>query len=143
MSKIIKLNGIRKRTMLCRIKEPRGLMAVMMCSITKEQEEELDEKQSIVINNTTVDIDRIYCYGQIDINNEEDRRYIERFNLVDQDTGGIIYSDYDYETGIAPVIDNKTMIYSTFKPIKWFKYNHLLIGKPERIIVFKCFSHEL
>jgi hypothetical protein len=74
----------------------------------------------------------IYLYGEVDLNNEEDLELIENFNLIDS-TGGRIYSNFDYKDGKFTTIDGIAKQYTTWNPVLWFSYCHVLIGKPKRI----------
>lgn len=78
----------------------------------------------------------IYLYGEVDFNNDDDLDLIERFKLIDED-GNWIYSNFDYEKGNFTTIDGIAKDYPTWNLINWFKYCHVLIGKPQRIIVYK------
>lgn len=78
----------------------------------------------------------IYLYGEVDFNNNDDLDLIERFKLIDED-GNWIYSNFDYEKGNFTTIDGIVKRYPTWNLINWFKYCHVLIGKPQRIIVYK------
>lgn len=140
--KKINLLGIRKRAILCRIKAISVVDLVVMQPITKEDEEYIDENEEIVINNNTVIKHNIYCYGEINLSSVDDVEYIKKFNLIDSEEGGIIHSNFNYEEGCAE-IEKVAKTYPTFNPIDWFKYNYCLIGKPERIIIYKCKKEDL
>ena len=138
MPKIVKLFGIRKKAILCRIKYLGDYVYTVMREITDKQEQELDDLESINIDNKVVTKEDIYCYGQIDVNNEEDINYIKKFNIINLDSENSIHSGYDYEKGEVVIENNIAKKHSTWNPIEWFKYNYLLIGKPKRIIIYKC-----
>lgn len=141
--KTLKLNGIRKRAILCRSNDVVKAVVVMI-PITEEQEKEIDDNGYIDINNLRVAANNIYCYGSIDINNKEDADYIKKFDLIGKsDDDNYIHSRYDYEKGIVKFDGKIAKTYPTSNVIEWFKYNHLLIGKPERILIYKCKTHDL
>ena len=73
---------------------------------------------------------------------EEDEQNIDKFSLLDTDNGGTIHSNFNYQEGYA-LIEGIAKTYPTFDIIEWFKYNHCLIGKPTRIIIYKCKKENL
>lgn len=82
----------------------------------------------------------IFLYGDIDINNPEDLSLIEKADIITQkiNQAANIPSDFDYETGY--VYANNEDIYKThdtWNKIDWFKFNHCLIGKPSKIIIYR------
>lgn len=66
----------------------------------------------------------------------------KKFSLLDTDNGGTIHSNFNYQEGYA-LIEGIAKTYPTFDIIEWFKYNHCLIGKPTRIIIYKCKKENL
>lgn len=141
--KTLKLNGIRKRAILCRSNDVVKTVVVMI-PITEEQEKEIDDNGYININNLKVATNNIYCYGNIDINNDDDAETIIKFDLIGKgDDDNYIYSGYDYEKGIVVFDGNVAKTYPISDRIEWFKYNYLLIGKPERVLIYKCKQHDL
>lgn len=149
MEKEIKLFNIRPTgMMLCRIDGLKGKFNVFIESITKEQEERIDKselykgnKEYIRADGTIINGNSIYMYGEVDLSNDDDLDIIEKFNLVDDNS--IIYSNFNYDKGIATTVDYKIKTYNTWNPIKWFTYCHCLIGKPKRIIVYKVRSKHI
>lgn len=77
----------------------------------------------------------IYLYGEVNFDDDNDLDLIERFNLIDEN-GNWIYSNFDYEKGNFTTINGIAKRYPTWDLINWFKYCHVLIGKPKRIIVY-------
>lgn len=115
---------------------------VVMEPITEEQELRIDKSAKYYgaiqferKDGVIVAAKDIYLYGEVDFNND-DLDLIERFKLIDED-GNWIYSNFDYEKGNFTTIDGIAKGYPTWNLINWFKYCHVLIGKPQRIIVYK------
>lgn len=130
--------GIRKKAILSRIKSINVDDCVVMRSITKEQEEELDNTESTTINGNKITRKSIYIYGEIDINNKSDIDTINNLRLLNEgDSGNTIPSNFDYDKGVVEYNDD-IKYYPTWNPLKWFKYIHCLIGKPKRIVVYQC-----
>lgn len=126
--------------MLCRIKGLSGSFVVYMQAINEDQEKELDkhEATSIMIDSNTilpVNKEVIYCYGEVDPNNKEDAAAIERFNLIDSN-GNSIHCSFNYDLGNATYTD-RPKFFTTTNPLLYWKYAYTMIGKPERIIVYK------
>lgn len=115
-----------------------------MEAITEQQENRIDNSKTYYGNirferydGTIVQAEDIYLYGELDFNNPEDIHNIEYFNLINPD-GEWIYSNIDYDKGNFTTIDGIAKQFQTWDALKWFKYCHILIGKPKRIIVYKC-----
>lgn len=118
-----------------------------MESITDKEEQRIDkapkyygEIRHVRSDNYIVPAKDIYLYGEVDFNNQDDIDSIRRFNLIDTDYCGcnFIHSNFDFDKGCFTTIDGIAKGYSTWDVIKWFMYNYVLIGKPKRIIVYKC-----
>lgn len=129
--------------MICRSKEFRNPYNVYMETITEQQENEIND--SIDQNNNLYFIKDnkviakgkdIILYGKVDLDNPQDLYYIKKFDLINEENS-LIYTNLDFNTGDVQAVDGKIRKCHTFNPIKWFKYNHLLLGKPERIIIYK------
>ena len=129
MEKKVNLLGIRKKVILCHTKSLAGVTYTVMRPITEEDEQNLDKKD-------------IYCYGEINLSSNDDVEYIKKFSLLDTDNGGTVHSNFNYQEGYA-LIEGIAKTYPTFDIIEWFKYNHCLIGKPTRIIIYKCKKENL
>lgn len=143
MAKVIKLLGIRQKAILSRIKVMGNNVFTVMLPLTEEQEKVLDRDERIEIDNKIITKDNIYCYGEIDVNNPEDIAYIKKFNIINLDSSNSVYSNYDYDTGEVIVEGNVAKTHDCYDVVKWFKYNYLLIGKPNRILIYKCKKEEL
>lgn len=143
INKTINLFGIRKKVLIFRSKSIHDRYDVYMEAITKEQEDEIDNSidednnLSFYKDNKLIAFGKsIILYGVVDFNNPIDIKQIQKYNLIN-DNKAIVHSGLDYDTGEVVRVDNQFRKYCTFNPVKWFKYNHLLLGKPERIICYK------
>lgn len=142
MEKKVNLLGIRKKVILCHTKSLAGVTYTVMRPITEEDEQNLDKWECINVDGKRIDKKDIYCYGEINLSSNDDVEYLKKFNLLDTDNGGIIHSNFNYQEGYA-LIEGIAKTYPTFDAIEWFKYNHCLIGKPARIIIYKCKKENL
>lgn len=139
MRKTYNLLGIRKKAILCRTKVMGIDVYTILRPITEKQEQQLDEEEYIDFDGTIVDKSNIFCYGEFNVNSEADLDYIEKFNIIDYDGHNMVYSNYDFDNGTFTTNENGTPeLHDCYDAIHWFKFNYLLIGKPKRIIVYKC-----
>lgn len=128
---------------MCRINKGKEIYAVYIQPLSESQEHELDTKEQVFIRTNKSDDgfvvkrENIYCYGEIDLSNDEDIAAIERFNLINSD-GASIHSNFNYELGIATYnASENPKFYNTHDHILWYKYCYTIIGKPKRVIIYK------
>lgn len=143
MVKVINLFGIRKKAILCRTKTMGNFIYTVIRPITEEDEKTLDSDEQIVIDGNLINKDNIYCYGEFNIDNPEDIEYIKKFSIINFDENNSVYSNYNFKEGTVTIEGNIAKTFSCYNVVKWFKYNYLLIGKPNRIIIYKCKKEEL
>ena len=148
--KTINLLGIRQRAILHHFDGSKGKEVVIMKAISEEEEIEIDNSDAgggvkfyhDDFTQRIIPATDIYMYGEIDFNNKEDKDLIKSYNLVDDHLmSSWVYSDFDYEHGTFTTKDGKVKAAPTSDPVKWMKYNHVLIGKPKRIIAYKVKAH--
>ena len=140
----INLLGIRQKVIICRIDSINGKYNnVYIEPITEEQEIKIDNAEKYyneiryeLKDGTIITSKNIYAYGEINIEDVNDINQIKSFNLINSD-GGRINSNFNYDKGCCTIKDNIATYYTTWNPIKWFKYCYCLIGKPNRIIIYK------
>ena len=141
--KTLNLLGIRQRTILCHFNNIAKDIAVLI-PITDEQVKEIEENEKIIINDKLITRENIYCYGDIDLTNEEDVEFIKKFNLINDDySSNVVYSNFNYEKGNVEYDGPVPKQYSTNNIIDWFKFNYMLIGKPKNVLIYKCRKHDL
>ena len=143
MAKVVKLLGIREKVILSRTKNLGNYIYVIMKPITKEDEKTLDNEEELNINGDIVTKDDIYCYGEFDVTNPEDINYIKKFNIINLDNNNQVHSNFDFELGEVIIEGTIAKMHDCYDVVKWFKYNYLLIGKPNRIIIYKCKQENL
>lgn len=118
---------------------------VVMTSISKEEEDLLDEGKDIKIdrgNRTfTVQAKKIYCYGEVNFNNgSNDLAEINTFNFLehlDNFTGACICSDYDYKNHECHSPIKQYRYTHTWQPARLCQYAHGCLKKPKRIVLFR------
>lgn len=120
---------------------------VVLAALTQEEEDEIDRfhgnygfyrynKDGVVI----AERDNIISYGEFNPDDKEDIEFIRSKNYIKRDGDVIIPSNYDYETNEVIIDTKKTKVMMntiTDNPVDWFLYNHGLINKPKRIIIYK------
>lgn len=120
---------------------------VIMEAITEEEEQRIDkapkyygEIRHVRSDNYIIHAKDIYLYGEVDFSNKEDIKNIERFKLIDDDYNACnwIYTNFDFDKGCFTTIDEVAKGAPTWNALRWFMYNYVLIGKPQRVIVYKC-----
>ncbi len=132
----INLLGIKKQAILCHFEKVCDL--AVMKEITETDEKNIDKGLRFNTGTQFIKRDKIILYGEIDINNENDIKLIKNKNLMFPEiVSNIVYSTFDYKSGIAAPINNVYKMTIEVDPVKWFMYNYCLIGKPKRIIVYK------
>lgn len=138
--KIYNLLGIRKRTLICCIDK----QIVFIEPITEQQETRIDNSYKYfgairyeINKDVIIEAKDIYLYGELNFTKEEDVNALLKYNLIDDNNGFIIKSNFDYENGCFTTIDKVARQYHTWNVIDVIKYCHCLIGKPNRIIIYK------
>lgn len=143
----INIMGIRSKVIMNR----QGTDYLVMEPITEEQEKELDLRQEIngevhFITDKGVYIRAkdIFLYGEVNINNVADLNLIKSSDIIIQEVNmaANVPSNFDYKTGF--VYSNRDGIFKThdtWDKELWFKFNHLLLGKPKRIIIYRIFKN--
>ncbi len=145
------LLGIKKQSILYRSNvKNKNKYVVIMEGITEKQEYDIERFAKYYgqimykrNNNETIYAKDILLYGKIDLNDENDIRYIERFNLINEDNNqNWIYTNLDFNTGIVTTINNKLIGIGICDCIEWLEYNYILIGRPERVIIYKHYINK-
>lgn len=134
--KTINLLGIRKRVVLSHFKD-KVQMAIVMEEISEEDETAIDEHKIFETSvKQIVSKDSVVSYGELDFSKEQEINYIA--DKIDIGDNSYIYSNFDYDEGVAYANDeNKIMQYPTSDAKLWLKFNHCLLGKPKRVIIYK------
>lgn len=128
--------GIRKQ-MVLRPSNSIEEKVIMVKPITLEEEKNIDKlKQYRHKNFITNDV---ISYGVFDI--ESDLEFIRYKNFINDKPMGSsnwIYSNVSKDGKVYTNEDGIIKMYPTLDAVKWFLHCYNLIGRPERIIIFKC-----
>ena len=134
--------GIRSSVVLNKFKSD----YLVMEPLTEEQENQIDisgeveDEMYFIKDGHRISAKDIFLYGQIDINNQDDLLLLKEYPIITPEINGAanIPSNYDYETGyVYSDKDDIFKCHDTWDKINWFKFNHLLLGKPERVIIYR------
>jgi len=93
----------------------------------------------------------IYFYGDIDLTKKDDIDHIRNYNIIQADHLGMVYSNFDYESGTyeqsnifnGVEYEPQSLWGPCIDPLLWFKYNHVLLGKPNKVVVRNASYDEL
>ena len=139
----INIMGIRSKAILNRTSNN----YLVMQSITEEEELAIDNAMDsddivrfVLEEKYIIPTRDIFLYGQVDITKDSDCSIVKNSKIITEEINNAanIPSNFDYETGdVYSDEDNIFKCHDTWNKLDWFKFNHLLIGKPERIIIYK------
>lgn len=118
---------------------------VLMFPITKEQEDSIDNGETINITTKErvfrINSSNIYCYGEIDFTTDSDDYInLETFNWTDFCENEIHVPDnYDYNNHYCYTnrLNKRYQTIGTFDPARIAQWKHALIGKPKRVMIVK------
>lgn len=139
----INIMGIRSSVILNRFKTD----WLVMEEITEEQEKQIEARKKcyddgfyVTKNNIKVSDKDIFLYGEIDVTAHDDLELLRDAEIITQNVNQAanIPSNFCYETGfVYPNKDGIIKTYDTWNKIAWFTFNHLLLGKPKRVIIYR------
>ena len=124
--------------------EGKPVKSTIMIGINEKEEESIDNigGNSIVFTRGNqkfiVTKKDIYCYGEIDFDDDETLDLIDRFKFLNylEERGVPIYSNYDYNTHSVSNETRFPLWTETWSPLTLMKLAHGYIGKPKRILLF-------
>lgn len=88
-------------------------------------------------NNIIAKNNNILLYGEVNLKSDDDINLINSLNIIDEEKGNYIYSNYNFNTKEVTTINGIIKKYQTFKPLLWFKYCYSLLDNPQRIIIYR------
>lgn len=119
---------------------------LVMEAITEEQENAIDvsaemgDEMYFMKGKHRIPARDIFLYGSININNKEDLMLLKDYDIITPNVNQAanIPSNLDYETGyIYSNNEDVFKFHDTWDKIEWFKFNHVLLGKPDRVIIYR------
>ena len=142
--KVWSILGTKRRAILSHFKDSFCGYSIVMEAITEKEEKRIDKSpvyydslRHELKNGIIIEGKDIYAYGQIDFTKEEDINLIKRLNFTYEGGNNWVETSFNYDDGTITSIDGISKGSVTYDPVLWAKYNHVRIGKPERIIIYK------
>lgn len=129
---------------LCRNKTNVRTVEVVMTHIDEREESFIDNLKDNIIKldrgerTFTISRRQIYCYGEVDFNNEEDLKTIDGFKFLSHlgVAGQPIYANHNYHNHTCASPKNHALWTETWSPAYLARYAHASLNKPQRIILF-------
>ena len=72
-------------------------IAIVMMPISEKQENALDNGSEIKLGSRWIAADQIFCYGEMNFDNEDDIQLINNFEWIVEKKGLVIPANYDYD----------------------------------------------
>lgn len=121
-----------------------GTRLTVMIPIDEEEEKLIDNIDKSVLKfhrghkTFSVSMKDIYCYGEVDFEDEDTLNQISEFKFLSYlgEVGVHICSNYDYKTHSCSSPKRYCLWTETWDPIKLAKIAHGYLGKPKRILLF-------
>lgn len=141
----LRLFGTRKRAILHHFNSEITVMEKITPSTVKELEERYKVHGQAHYNSYKdfyIKPSNLLLFGKIDLNDKKDVAIINKTEnkIWDYLTGcHFVYRDLDYNTGQVPFDYNRHSYvgHSTLNLINWLKFNLLLLGFPENVVIYK------
>ena len=125
--------GIKKTTISIRL-EP----------LTEEQESFIDNHKNVWTNGKYIRDDgvefagnNILLYGDVELNNREFIDCIRNLDIINSEDNPWYRTDVNFTTGVVDREKVRKWSFTT-NPLTWFEYNYMLIGRPNKIIIYEC-----
>lgn len=116
----------------------------IMLPIDDNIENKLDKKETFDIlwndHKYRIKPRNVFCYGEINLNDEDDIELIYECNISIPDSGIWVYSDYNYKTNTVKTRDGKLLQYTSFDNYKIIKQCYGMLGCPKKIVIFKVYA---
>lgn len=116
---------------------------VIMATINEEQEALLDSNIPFTLKiaknlSYNINLNNVYCYGEIDFDNDEDLDVIDNFNwLRNSQYGEVVYSGYNYKKNTCKTPIRYPRYYQTFSSANVAQQAYGRLGCPKRIVIFR------
>lgn len=138
------LLGLRKSTTLFLFRYANGKISkiVTLRPLSENEEKQCEDDNTPYIeldNGVHIKKNRVILYGDIDITNKNDLNSIAYYCYIPEDYDARLHAYFNYDKGSFTTKDGVAKDTITYDPILWFKYNHCLIGKPKKVLIYKTY----
>ena len=82
----------------------------------------------------------ILLYGEAELNNREFIDCIRNLDIINSEDNPWYRTDVNFTTGVVDREKVRKWSFTT-NPLTWFEYNYMLIGRPDKIIIYECPSN--
>lgn len=121
----------------------KSTISIRLEPLTDEQEDYINNNKNIwsegkFIRDDCVEFaaNNILLYGEAELNNREFIDFINKLDIIPEDNSWY-RTKVDLKTG--KVSKQEVRLQSqTFNNFTWFEYNYMLIGRPNKIIIYEC-----
>lgn len=121
----------------------KSIISIRLEPLTDEQEDYINNNKNIwsegkFIRDDGVEFaaNNILLYGEAELNNREFIDFINKLDIIPEDNSWY-RTKVDLKTG--KVSKQEVRLQSqTFNNFTWFEYNYMLIGRPNKIIIYEC-----
>ena len=122
-------------------------ISIRLEPLTEEQESFIDNHKNVWTNGKYIRDDgvefagnNILLYGDVELNNREFIDYIRNLDIINSEDNPWYRTDVNFTTGVVDKEKVRKWSFTT-NPLTWFEYNYMLIGRPNKIIIYECPSN--
>ena len=122
-------------------------ISIRLEPLTEEQESFIDNHKNVWTNGKYIRNDgvefagnNILLYGDVELNNREFIDCIRNLDIINSEDNPWYRTDVNFTTGVVDREKVRKWSFTT-NPLTWFEYNYMLIGRPDKIIIYECPSN--
>lgn len=119
-------------------------ISIRLEPLTEEQESFIDNHKNVWTNGKYIRDDgvefagnNILLYGDVELNNREFIDCIRNLDIINSEDNPWYRTDVNFTTGVVDREKVRKWSFTT-NPLTWFEYNYMLIGRPNKIIIYEC-----
>lgn len=122
-------------------------ISIRLEPLTEEQENFINNHKNVWTNGKYIRNDgvefagnNILLYGDVELNNREFIDCIRNLDIINSEDNPWYRTDVNFTTGVVDREKIRKWSFTT-NPLTWFEYNYMLIGRPNKIIIYECPSN--
>lgn len=119
-------------------------ISIRLEPLTEEQESFINNHKNVWTNGKYIRNDgvefagnNILLYGDVELNNREFIDCIRNLDIINSEDNPWYRTDVNFTTGVVDREKVRKWSFTT-NPLTWFEYNYMLIGRPNKIIIYEC-----